>query len=139
MLPGLGRVGLLTISKSTYLTSGTRHGELSAGSGLFPAGSDDPCASADDDIDDDKDVVSRRCTLSGLPLATAALDGSFTPDASAPESELGGWASSCVIKLMLPRSLPGGPTPPEEVEEEEEEEEEEDEADGVFPRGLESG
>lgn len=34
VLPGLGREGLLTISKSTYLTKGTRQGELiSEGSG----------------------------------------------------------------------------------------------------------
>lgn len=34
VLPGLGRDGLLTISKSTYLTKGTRQGELiSDGSG----------------------------------------------------------------------------------------------------------
>lgn len=34
MLPGLGLEGLLTMSRSTYFTKGTRHGELmSDGSG----------------------------------------------------------------------------------------------------------
>ena len=38
VLPGLGRDGLLTMSRSTYFTNGTRHGELMsvAGSGELP-------------------------------------------------------------------------------------------------------
>lgn len=105
VLPGLGRDGLLTMLRSTYLTSGTWHGELfSAGDGeLFETEALEPTWFPSAGLGETSELLDAGPRLFP-PLFALLLAGGAGPfvagDAATVSSVLDDWAKSCASVIL---------------------------------------